>query len=78
MNRLRDSIGRFVKNLVKPPHSPSLSSETFYETKSRDTHSEPHNKQPHDNHLYGNRSWQDYLHPPRITTPSCIMFPPDV
>ena len=38
----------------------------------------PNNDPPHDNPLYGNRTLQDYLHPPRTTTPSCIMFPPNV
>ena len=39
----------------------------------------PHNNNPqHDNPLYDNRSLQDYLHPPKITTPLCIMFSPNV
>ena len=38
----------------------------------------PHDNHQHDNPLYGNRSLQDYLQPPRITTQSCIMFPPNV
>ena len=94
MNKLRDSRGSFVKNLVKPPHSPSSSSETSYETESSDTHSEPnnmenigdpppHNEQPHDNRqhdnpLYGNRTLKEYIYPLRITIPSCIMFPHNV
>ena len=43
MHRFCDSRGRFIKNLVEPPNSPSSSSETSYETESSDTHSEPHN-----------------------------------
>ena len=38
----------------------------------------PHNDPPHDNPLFANRPLQEYLHPPRIATPSCIMFPPNV
>ena len=94
MHRLHDSRGRFVKNLVEPPSSPSSSSETYNETESSNNHSEPHNMEDignpppnndpahdnhqHDNPLYGNRTLQDYLHPPRTTTPSCIMFPPNI
>ena len=94
MHRLHDSRGRFVKNLVEPPSSPSSSNETSYKTESSNNHSEPHNMEDignpppnndpphdnrqHDNPLYGNRTLQDYLHPPRTTTPSCIMFPPNV
>ena len=51
MNKLRDSRGSFVKNLVKPPHSPSSSSETSYETESSNNHSEPHNMEGIDNPL---------------------------
>ena len=94
MHRLRDSRGRFVKNFVEPPSSLSSSSETSNETESSNSHSEPHNMKnignppphnnlphndpPHDNPLYGNRSLQDYLHPHTTTTPSCILFPPNV
>ena len=94
MHRLYDYKGRFVKNLVEPPNSPSSSSETSYEIESSNNHFEPHyienignpppNNDPphdncqHDNPFYGNRSLQDYLQPHRITTLSCIMFPPNV
>ena len=43
MYRLRDFRGRFVKNLVEQPNSPSSSSEISYETKSSNNHSEPQN-----------------------------------
>ena len=43
MHRLRNSIGRFLKNLIESQHTPSSSNETSYETESSDTHSEPHN-----------------------------------
>ena len=94
MHRLRDSRGRFLKNIVEPPSSPSSSNEISYETEFSDNYFEPHNIEklgnppphnnppdndpPHDNPLYGNRSLQDYLHHPRATIPSCIMFPPNV
>ena len=77
MHRFCDSRGRFVKNLVEPPNSPSSSSETSYKTESSNNHSEthnmeniddppPHNDPPydncrHDNPFFGNRYVQDYL-----------------
>ena len=36
MHRLHDSRGRFVKNIVEQPSSPSSSSETSFETESSD------------------------------------------
>lgn len=38
----------------------------------------PHEEPPHNNPLYANRPLHEYLHNPRIATPSCIMFPPNV
>ena len=40
---------------------------------------DPSNDNPHcDNPLYANRPLQEYLYPPRIATPFCIMFPSNV
>ena len=90
MPRLRDSRGRFLKNIVGQPSS---SSETSFKTKSSDNPTKPqpmenignpphdnppHENPPHNNPIFGNWPLQDYLYSPRISTSSCIMFRPNV
>ena len=83
MPRLRDSRGRFTKDIVEQPSSLSSNSETESSEKPSESQTmenignPPNNDPPHDNPLYANRSMHEYINPTRTSTPSCIEFPPN-
>ncbi|KAL5579072.1 hypothetical protein UlMin_011514 [Ulmus minor] len=80
MRRLRDNRGIFIKRPEIELPSPSMSDS---ENSPRSTHSAHSNEnlRNFDNMANNNnenavRTLNDYLHPNRTATPSCIMFPP--
>jgi hypothetical protein len=71
MHKNINKFGSFVKLEIEPfveqthPGSPQTLSESSNSTMGDHENSPP------------SRTLQDYLHPTRTTTPSCIMFPPN-
>ena len=92
MFRIRDSRGRFMKDIVEQLSSPCSNCETLFEIESSDNPSKPqtienvgnpppndppHDNLPHDNPLYANRSMHEYKNPTRTSSLSCILFQPN-
>ncbi|XP_060974612.1 uncharacterized protein LOC133039708 [Cannabis sativa] len=74
MNRHRDEIGRFVRRPNTPSDNSSDTSSIASPT-STIAHN-PFAMAHHDE--IQQRSLNDYLHPTRTPTPSCILFPPNM
>ena len=74
MNRPRDELGRFIRR----PDTPSDNSSDTSNIPSP-TSTIAHNPLAMAHHEeIQQRSLNDYLHPTRIPTPSCIIFPPNM
>ena len=71
MRRYRDAFGRFASRPVLESDSESNFSNRLFDNSSNSDAMSEHVDQPV-------RTLQDYLHPARTATPSCIMFSPNV
>ena len=75
MNRYRNELGRFVR---RPENPSEVSSSTSSPPPSPNALAIPNPFAMAQIEEVQHKTLNDYLHPTRTATPSCIMFPPNM
>ena len=71
MPRRRDRFGRFVRTEEENSDSEGLFDNPLFTSSASSAHTMSDYERP------PRRTLEEYLHPTRTATPSCIMFPPN-